>query len=396
MHVRYPIWLRTAQQRPGASVFAVLFAFESVARALLATVIPLQALAILHDARNVSLLYAAVGFTGLVASFVIPTLVVRIGRKWCYTLGVAALVVTPVLLATLTPAGQMLGMLARVFGAACLSITLSLYILQYINKRDLSLSEPRRMQFSAVAWTIGPAAGVALYTTVGPKWAYAASAGAALALLAIFWILALADNPALAAATRRPPMPWHALRRFLAQPRMRLAWLIAFVRSSWWSFFFVYTPIYMVQRGLTDLSGALVVSAGNGLLFFTPVFGSLARHYSVRGVLLVTFAAVGVVTLAAAIVSDYPWMVVVLFLVGALGCVGMDAVGNIPFLRAVRVWERPEMTTVFRTYVDISELLPPALFALLLTFQPLPSVFAAQAALMLAAVWWVRYLPRAM
>ena len=396
MHVRYPVWLRTAQQRPGANVFAVLFALESVARALLATVIPLQALDILHEARDVSLLYASVGLTGLLASFVIPMIVAGIGRRWCYTLGVGSLLVTPLLLATVTPAGQMLGMLARVFGAACLSITLSLYILQYINKRDLSLSEPRRMQFSALAWTIGPATGVALYESVGPTWAYAASAVAAGALLAVFWILKFAENPALASAIRRPPMPWHSLRRFLAQPRLRLAWLITFVRSSWWSFFFVYTPIYMVERGLTDMSGALVVSAGNGLLFFTPLYGRLARRHGVRGVLLGTFVAVGLATLVAAAASDYPLMVVILFLVGALGCVGMDAVGNIPFLRAVRAYERPEMTTVFRTYVDVSELLPPALFALLLSFLPLESVFAAQALLMFAAIWWIRYLPKSM
>lgn len=396
MHVRYPIWLRSAQQRPGSNVFATLFALESVARALLATVIPLQALAIVHDARDVSLIYAAVGLTGLVASFIIPWLVDRLNRRWCYSLGVALLIVAPAFLATVTLPGQVLGMLTRVFGAACLSITLSLYILQHINKRDLSVSEPRRLQYSAVAWTVGPAAGVALYGTVGPMWAYAASAAAAAALLGFFWILRLADNPALATATRRPPMPWHSLRRFIAQPRMRLAWLIAFVRSSWWTFFFVYTPIYLVQSGLTDLSGALVISAGNGLLFLTPVYGRLARRYGVRLVLLVTFVAVGVATLVAAIASAHPAVVVTLFLIGALGCVGMDAVGSIPFLRAVRAHERPEMTTVYRTYLDISELAPPALFAVLLTFQPLPSVFVAQAVLMLVSVWWVRYLPRGM
>lgn len=41
MHVRYPIWLRRAD-RPGARVFAFMFALEAITRAMLATIIPLQ------------------------------------------------------------------------------------------------------------------------------------------------------------------------------------------------------------------------------------------------------------------------------------------------------------------------------------------------------------------
>ncbi len=64
MHVRYPLWLQTAQQRPGAKVFATLFAVESCARALLSTVITIQALHLLGNARDVSLLFAVVGLFG--------------------------------------------------------------------------------------------------------------------------------------------------------------------------------------------------------------------------------------------------------------------------------------------------------------------------------------------
>ncbi|MDJ0972237.1 MAG: hypothetical protein QNJ06_20250, partial [Kiloniellales bacterium] len=67
MHVRYPIWLRRVD-RPGARVFAVLFALESLSRALLVTVLSLQALALLGDARDVSLAFTLVGVTGLLAS----------------------------------------------------------------------------------------------------------------------------------------------------------------------------------------------------------------------------------------------------------------------------------------------------------------------------------------
>ncbi len=43
----------------------------------------------------------------------------------------------------------------------------------------------------------------------------------------------------------------------------------------------------------------------------------------------------------------------------------LDSLGNIPFLRAVRPLERPQMMSVFRTYIDIGNLLPFAVFTAL-------------------------------
>ena len=53
----------------------------------------------------------------------------------------------------------------------------------------------------------------------------------------------------------------------------------------------------------------------------------------------------------------------------------LDALGNIPFLRSVHPYERSEMTSVFRTYMELSQLLPAAAFAVLLTAFPIRSVF---------------------
>jgi aerobic C4-dicarboxylate transport protein len=49
---------------------------------------------------------------------------------------------------------------------------------------------------------------------------------------------------------RPPSNPVLYLRRFFAQPRLRLAWTLAASRSSWWSMFYVYAPIFAVTAGL--------------------------------------------------------------------------------------------------------------------------------------------------
>jgi MFS family permease len=320
----------------------------------------------------------------------------RLSRRLVYSLGAGLLIVAAVLLATITMTGQISGMLIRVFGTACLSITASLYIMQYINRRDLTRTEPMRLQFSAMAWTAGPWLGVWLYDTYGAASAYATSAIAAVLLLAYFWVLRLSDHPAIGPAAKPPPSPLRSIGRFLSQPRLRLAWAITFGRSCWWVFFFIYAPVYMIRAGHSGEEGALLVSAGNAMLFLTPAFGSLASRYSLRRVLAAAFLCLGATTVGAGLAFASSTWVIVFLLAGSLACVALDAVGNIPFIRSVHPYERPQMTTVFRTYIDASELVTPALFAVVLTIWDLQGVFVVCGLLMATFAHWPRFLPRGM
>src|SRR5690606_17532181 len=136
-----------------------------------------------------------------------------------------------------------------VMGASALSITLNLYIMDHIRKSDFTRSESLRMALSMVAWTCGPTLGIVLYTHFGIYAAHGAVAVFALGLLALFWYFRLSDNPMIAAGKSRASNPLANIGRFIAQPRLRLAWLIAFGRSCYWTTFFVYGPLLMVVTG---------------------------------------------------------------------------------------------------------------------------------------------------
>ena len=68
-----------------------------------------------------------------------------------------------------------------------------------------------------------------------------------------------------------------------------------------------------------------------------------------------------------------------------------------PFIRAVRAYERPQMTAVYRTYLDLSELLPPLAYSIELAFVGLGGVFATLGVLtaLCGLITW-RYLPKSM
>jgi MFS family permease len=191
-------------------------------------------------------------------------------------------------------------------------------------------------------------------------------------------------------------MPWNNIRRYMEQPRLRLAWIIPFGRSTFWTTFFVYPPLYIVQQGGSETIVAVMLSAGQGLLFFAPLVGRLGARHGIRRVIIAAATGTGLISLAAGLLQPGPIEVAAIFVIAALGATALDALGNIPFLRAVRHYERSEMTSVFRTYIEASQLLPAAAYAAVLTVAPLPAVFVVLGGVLLVSAWYARYLPRAL
>ena len=86
MPVRHPVFLKRLSA-PGAEAFAILYAIESMSRAVLSAVIPIEALRLLGDARSVSSVFFAVSLFSLCASLSVPWLIRRSARRIVYTAG---------------------------------------------------------------------------------------------------------------------------------------------------------------------------------------------------------------------------------------------------------------------------------------------------------------------
>lgn len=395
--VRHPIWL-PALKMPGAHTFAILYAVESFARASVSSVIPIQIYDILRDEQAVSLVYTAVAFTGISVTLFMPLLIERFARRWVYSAGVAGLILGALLFLTPWLWSQMAGMLCRVMGASALSITLNLYIMDHIRKTQFIRAESIRMAWSTFAWTGGPTLGVVLYVNYGILAAQAVPIVTGLVLLGLFWFFRLSDNPMIRPGATRPASPIANIGRFLRQPRLRLAWLIAFGRSCFWTTFFVYAPILMVTSGQGELAGGMIVSAANALLFSALIWGWAGRRFGARNVMSTAFVVTGAMLIGAgAAGAQAPIAAAICLLLAAFFCIALDALGSTAFMRSVRVWERARMTAVYRTYLDLSELLPPLVYSVTLAFFGLGSVFATLGVFVIGCgVVTFVYLPRKM
>lgn len=386
--------------QPGAWAFATLFAVESFSRATIVSIVPIQAYELLQNKQHVSMLYFVVGLVGLVATVSAPVFYRHLPQRWVYIGGALTLVASAACFATHTLVGQAAGMFLRILGAGMLAITLSLYILEFIPKQQLVRSESLRLAMSMMAWTVGPSLGVWLYVRFGSVAPYLFSASWAVILIGLFVMLRLsAGKPAEEGRTQtRPVNPIDNIRRFIAQPRMRLAWLIAFGRSCYWGTFYVYAPILMVATGEGKLAAGLIVSLGNALLLFAIGWGRLGGRLGVRRVVVLAFALAAACAILAGVAGErHPWTSALLLLAGVNFAVALDAVGSTPYLRAVHPFERPQMTAVYRTNLDLSDLLPALIYSVILGFAGLGAVFIALGLFcaVCGVIAW-RYLPRSM
>lgn len=390
--IYFPVLLKNLG-RDQAGTFVTLFTLEAAARALMITIVPLEAYRLLGSALLVSLVYLVTSGLGLAISIFLPAIIHRITRRWALTIGGVCYVGTAFLYMVGEPATLIAALALQVIGVAMLEIVINLYVLDHVPRKELNSFEPRRMFYAGMVFITCPWAGVYLHTVV-PGLTFVLVAALALVFLAFFWRIRLSDNDAFQAAKGPPPNPIKYIPRFVEQARLRLAWVLAVGRSSWWIMYFVYMPIQVKASGFSSEMTGAIVSAGLVPLFLIRIWARLGKQYGIRPLLVVGYGAAGVATLAAAIATGWPALSIVLILLAAVFATVIDGAGNVPFLRAVHPYERESMTAVYMTFRHSASLLTPGLFAVVLALAPLPAVFVASAGV---AAWMAglsRYIPR--
>jgi MFS family permease len=393
-----PIAVPFTGQKAGVWTIGAIFAGESLLRALNVSVIPIQAYDLLGSSQRVSIVATCVSFMVLLTTLSLPYFFHGVRRRWVYSIGITLVMAAALAFSANVVPGQVVATYLRNAGASIMNITLSLYIMDNISKHELTRSEPVRMTIATVSWVVGPATGAWLYAHHGSFAPQLAVVMAGLALMAGFWSARLRDPLSLPSGTINSFNPLSNLLAFFRQPRLRLAWSIAFGRSCFWSALFIYGPLLMLEGGLAKATAGLMISASQLTLPLSLIHGRLARRFGVRKVVAVCFASMAVMTLiAGAFGKTSPWSAVVCLLLAAICASGLDGVGGVPFYRSVKPRERQRMTSVYRTFFEFAELIPGFVFMILLLHFQIGIVFIVIGLLsgFLAAVTW-KHLPKSM
>jgi len=390
---RRPAALLVVSGSSGES-FARLNALEGIARSLLVGIVPLLALEMLGSKELVTRAYLVGSLLTLAITLNFANLERLLHRRWVVTLAVGF---TLVAMGILLLGDGMIVALAiglQQAAASLFSVCLSLYIMDYIGRHELIYTETRRMLYTGIVWLIGPTLGLWIWDR-GLAWLpFVLTSCGAIGMLAYFWYLRLVPRSGIDPARSQPPNIFRIIPRYFSQRPLRIAYWITISRSIFWVTLFVYGPIYVVEAELPAWVAGGLLSIASALLLVSPLVRRIAGRYTTRRVIVGALLLTGGSILMLYLIGPPQPIGLAFWLSAALGGVTLDVLGNIPFMRMVKTRERTEMTMVFSTWREGSQLLTPVLVSMVLLVAPFAYYYVLLAALLFAAAFTATWLPR--
>jgi len=390
---RRPTGLQAFSGHAGEPI-ARLNALEGFARSLLVGIIPLLALEALGSKELVTRAYLAASLLTLFITLNFAALERLLQRRWVLTLG-AGFSLTAISILNFGAGWVMSVAIGLQSAAASLfSVCLSLYIMDYIGKKELIFTESKRLLYTGIAWMIGPMLGTWLWQETAHWTPFLLSACAVLGMLAYFWYLRLGHNQVIQKAKKPSANILQIIPRFFAQPGLRIAYLITLSRAMFWVTLFIYAPIYVVESGLPSWVAGAFLSLVSSLLIVSPLIRRLAGRYGTRLVIICALLLTGVSMAMLCLVGEPKPVGLLFWTLASLGGAIVDVLGNIPFMRMVRPRERTEMTMIFSTWREGSWLLTPLVVSVLLLVAPFELFYLLLAGLLVIAGVATTFLPR--
>jgi MFS family permease len=390
---RRPAALLVVSGRAGES-FARLNALEGIARSLLMGVIPLLALEVLGSKEMVTRAYLLASILTLTITLNFAALERLLQRRWVVTLGVACTMIAMTILLLGDGPIMALGIGLQQAAASLFSVCLSLYIMDYIGKRELIYTETRRMLYAGIVWMVGPTLGLWLWENAASWAPFALTVFASVGMLSYFWYLRLGHGKGIQKARSRPANVFKIIPRYFKQRPLRIAYWITMSRSMFWVTLFIYGPIYVIEARLPTWVAGGLLSLASGLLLISPLIRRFAGRVGTRLTIIYALVLIGSSMLMLYFIGEPKLIGLVFWVSAALGGVTLDVLGNIPFMRMVKPRERIEMTMIFSTWREGSQLLTPLMASLVLLFAPFEIFYVLLALFLFGAAIKASYLPR--
>ena len=374
--------------------FARLNALEGIARSLLMGVIPLLALEALGSKEMVTRAYLLASILTLAITLNFAMLERLLQRRWVVTLGVACTLIAMTILILGEGMIMALGIGLQQAAASLFSVCLSLYIMDYIGKQDLIYTETRRMLYVGIVWMVGPSLGLWLWGNAASWAPFMLTVIAAASMLSYFWYLRLGHGQGIQKARSHSVNVLKIIPRYFKQRSLRIAYWITMSRSIFWVTLFIYGPIYVIEAKLPVWVAGGLLSLVSALLLISPLIRRFAERVGTRPTIIIALVLVGSSMSILYVIGEPKPIGLIFWVSAALGGVTLDVLGNIPFMRMVKPRERTEMTMIFSTWREGSQLLTPLLVSIVLLFAPFEIFYVLLALLLFGAAIKASFLPR--
>ncbi len=360
---------------PSGTVFGVLYGVENFGRAMLATTISLYGIEVMETVQSLSIVLFATSIISLIVTLGSGVFIQIISRKFVFSIACCLSLISMVFFLIETPTGFILANTFRACAAGLILICISLYVLDFIPKKELAKAESRRIFFGGFAWLMAPGIGTWTWANIDHSIPFLISFLTTVILLGLFWWLRIKESHEIDPPNSKNLNILTNVFNYFNNGHMRVAYIIAVCRSSAWVVFFAYGPIYMLDAGVAPEWIGFIISAIMSALMLSAQFLKFARFVGIRRIIVYCFILAGIFFATIGLLPKPTIWGLGLFFMASL-CIDMlDVIGNLPFLRTVPKNTRVEMTTVFSTWRELSFTLTPGIAYIVLIFLPVHGLF---------------------
>ena len=134
-----------------------------------------------------------------------------------------------------------------------------------------------------------------------------------------------------------------------------------------------------------------LISSTSALMLFSPLIRNLVGKHGTKIVIVVAQLVCACALVMLYITGEPRPVGLIYWIIASLGASTPDVVGNIPFMR---IRERSEMTMIFSTWREASNLLTPLLVTLVLLVAPIEVFYLLLALMLFTASYVASFLPR--
>jgi MFS transporter, ACDE family, multidrug resistance protein len=393
MAIRPPI-RRPFPTEPGKTSIAGLYALENMSRAVIGPVIALEGMRILGDAQQLSVIL----FVGSIFSMAIMLssgwFIRKFSRKFVFTAASVMAVVAAFFYVQENALSFGIATALRTAGAGLVMAVVSLYIMDFIPSEDLPKAEARKILMAASTWICFPIIGVWLWSNSSHSSPFVVSGFAAVLMFLFFWYLRVKEADAIQVPNAKSLNIFQSLRKYFSNRNLTIAYLISFVRATFWYMLFTYSPVYIVHAGLHESWSGIFVGVITSVLLLSDYFARIGQRFGIRRSIRFSFFLGGICLTAIGLLPEPTVYALIFWFVASLTADMLDVVGNLPFMRIVDEDERVEMTMVFATCREMAVTVTPGIGALILFFFPIEALFIFWGLLFLAVGSVVMKLPR--
>jgi ACDE family multidrug resistance protein len=150
----------------------------------------------------------------------------------------------------------------------------------------------------------------------------------------------------------------------------------------------------VVESGLSNWVAGVFLSVVSSLLIVSPLIRRMASRYGTKLVIVCALWSTAIAMVILYFLGEPQPLGLVFWVLAALGGAIVDVLGNIPFMRMVKPRERTEMTMIFSTWREGSQLLTPLLVSMVLLVAPFETYYLLLAVILMIAGSVATYLPK--